>query len=137
MVRWSHYALAGAANQWREKWTGTGLTASQHLHPQKRRSRRQITWIAPEERTAGRNDEPGRWPSVWFVYPDNRTPEDTILFKPEWYRLSNEALDQQWKNILGVLKVQAGRLDEAYLEHWAAELHLSDQLVRARREIPR
>jgi hypothetical protein len=62
------------------------------------------------------------------------TPEDTLLFKLEWYRLSDEALDQQWKDILGVLKVQAGRLDETYMDHWAAELNVSDLLAKAKRE---
>lgn len=63
------------------------------------------------------------------------TPEDTILFKLEWYRLSNEALDQQWKDTLGVLKVQAGRLDQKYLDHWAVELQVSDLLAKARQEL--
>jgi hypothetical protein len=63
------------------------------------------------------------------------TPEDTVLFKLEWYRLSNESLDQQWKDILGVLKVEAGRLDETYLDHWAAQLQVIDLLAKARREI--
>jgi hypothetical protein len=63
------------------------------------------------------------------------TPEDAILFKLEWFRLGNEALDQQWKDVLGILKVQAGKLDEAYLDHWAAELKVSDLLAKARQEL--
>jgi hypothetical protein len=62
------------------------------------------------------------------------TPEDVILFKLRWYRLGNETSDQQWSDILGVMKVQAGRLDEGYLDHWAASLQVSDLLERARRE---
>jgi hypothetical protein len=62
------------------------------------------------------------------------TPEDVILFKLRWYRLGNESSDQQWSDILGVMKVQAGRLDEGYLVHWAADLQVSDLLKRARRE---
>jgi hypothetical protein len=61
--------------------------------------------------------------------------EDLILLKLEWYRLGDEVSDQQWKDIRGVLQVQAGRLDEAYLDYWAADLHLSDLLARARQEI--
>jgi hypothetical protein len=33
--------------------------------------------------------------------------------------------------VLGVIAVQAERLDSAYLRHWAAELGVSDLLERA------
>jgi hypothetical protein len=62
------------------------------------------------------------------------SPEDVLLFKLRWYRLGNETSDQQWGDVLGVLKVQAGRLDDAYLDHWAAELGVVDLLQRARQE---
>ena len=39
--------------------------------------------------------------------------------------------DCQWRDVLGVLKVQAGTLDRAYLREWAASLHLTDLLRRA------
>ncbi|PYT09480.1 MAG: hypothetical protein DMF60_02515 [Acidobacteria bacterium] len=59
------------------------------------------------------------------------TAEDTILAKMAWYRLGNEVSDQQWRDILGVLKMRRGRLDLDYLGHWAAELNVSDLLVDA------
>jgi hypothetical protein len=62
------------------------------------------------------------------------TPEDIILFKLRWYRLGNEMSDRQWADIQGVLKVQAGKLDDAYLDRWAADLGVSDLLARARQE---
>jgi hypothetical protein len=62
------------------------------------------------------------------------TAEDIILSKLEWYRLGNETSDQQWRDILGVLKVQAGRLDLDYLRQWAGELHVADLLQRALKE---
>jgi hypothetical protein len=62
------------------------------------------------------------------------TPEDVILFKLWWYRLGQESASQQWGDILGVLKVQAGKLDQAYLDHWAADLGVGDLLHRARQE---
>jgi hypothetical protein len=60
--------------------------------------------------------------------------EDIILAKLEWYRLGNEISDRQWRDILGVLKVQAGRLDWAYLNQWAIELKVADLLQRALKE---
>ena len=62
------------------------------------------------------------------------TAEDIILAKLEWYRLGNEISDRQWRDILGVLKVQAGRLDMDYLHKWAAELNVTDLLQRALKE---
>jgi hypothetical protein len=62
---------------------------------------------------------------------DVATPEDIILAKLEWYRLGNEASERQWSDVLGVLKVQAGALDLAYLRYWAADLGVSDLLERA------
>jgi hypothetical protein len=63
-----------------------------------------------------------------------QTPEDVILFKLRWYRLGNEIAERQWHDILGVLKIQAGRLDEAYLNSWAAHLGVTDLLAHARQE---
>lgn len=59
------------------------------------------------------------------------SPEDTILRKLEWYRLGGGVSDRQWQDVLGVLKVQAGGLDDAYLRTVAAELQLTDLLDRA------
>ncbi|MEW5870354.1 MAG: hypothetical protein AB1894_13855 [Chloroflexota bacterium] len=57
--------------------------------------------------------------------------EDTILAKLEWYRLGNEVSERQWRDVLGMLKVQAGRLDFAYLHLWAERLNILDLLERA------
>jgi len=67
---------------------------------------------------------------VWLL-----TAEDVILFKLERYRPGGEVSDQQWFDVLGVLRTQAGRLDEAYLDHWSADLGVSDLLGRARGEV--
>ncbi len=58
--------------------------------------------------------------------------EDSILTKLEWYRIGNEVSDQQWKDVLNVMKIQGDNLDQTYLAHWAAEIGVSDLLVRAR-----
>jgi hypothetical protein len=60
------------------------------------------------------------------------SPEDVLLHKLEWFRLGGETSDRQWGDVLGVLRVQAGRLDDAYLDHWAAELKVADLLAKAR-----
>jgi len=62
------------------------------------------------------------------------TPEDILLHKLRWYRLGNEVSEQQWEDILGLLRTQAGRLEEAYLNLWATELGVADLLARARQE---
>ena len=62
------------------------------------------------------------------------SPEDTVLAKLEWYRLGDEVSDRQWRDVLGIFKLQQGRLDWDYLEKWAGELKVADLLGRARRE---
>ncbi len=57
--------------------------------------------------------------------------EDTLLAKMEWYQMGGQTSERQWRDILGVLKVQAGRLDLDYLRRWAKELKVGDLLERA------
>lgn len=59
------------------------------------------------------------------------SPEDTILAKLEWYRWGGEVSERQWRDILGVLKTCAGKLDMEYLRKWADELNISDLLERS------
>lgn len=60
--------------------------------------------------------------------------EDVILLKFEWYRLGGGALERQWEDILGVFQIQGDKLDQAYLDRWAADLGVTDLLQRARQE---
>lgn len=60
--------------------------------------------------------------------------EDIVLAKLEWYRAGGEISERQWRDVLGVLRVQAERLDRAYLQEMAAELRVSDLLSRAMQE---
>jgi hypothetical protein len=60
--------------------------------------------------------------------------EDTVLAKLEWYRKGACVSDRQWRDLVGVLKVQEGTLDQAYLAAWAEKLGVADLLARALNE---
>lgn len=66
-------------------------------------------------------------PALWV-----KSPEDSILRKLLWYRAGGETSERQWRDVVMVLRVQAGRLDTAYLDHWSARLMITDLLTRAR-----
>lgn len=57
--------------------------------------------------------------------------EDIILSKLRWYQQGGSVSEQQWKDVLGVLKVQADKLDLEYLKFWASRLNLSALLNRS------
>ncbi len=59
------------------------------------------------------------------------SPEDTVLQKLVWYRMTKNESQRQWRDVLGVLKIQGDRLDFGYLQKWAGELSLSDLLETA------
>lgn len=75
------------------------------------------------------------WPQRPTASPgdDTPTPEDLVLSKLEWYELGNRISESQWKDMLGILKVQKS-LDWNYLEKWATELGLLNLLQKARSE---
>jgi hypothetical protein len=64
-----------------------------------------------------------------------QTAEDALLSKLAWYRQGGEVSENQWRDVIGILKVQAERLDVGYLQKWAEELGISDLLLRARQEV--
>lgn len=55
---------------------------------------------------------------------------DVLLSKLRWYRLGGEVSDQQWRDVLGVARAQAGRLDLEYLRRWSTEQGTLDLLER-------
>jgi hypothetical protein len=60
-----------------------------------------------------------------------KSPEDLVLRKLDWFRAGGEVSTQQWNDVVGVLRVQGKRLDQAYLARWATELGLTALLERA------
>jgi hypothetical protein len=62
-----------------------------------------------------------------FVHP----PEDILLQKLRWLREGGESSDRQWRDVLGVVRVQGSRLDIPYLKTQAEVLGVSDLLARA------
>jgi hypothetical protein len=57
------------------------------------------------------------------------SPEDIILQKLVWGRGSHS--EKQWRDVLGVMKVQGTGLDFDYLWFWADELSITEALVQA------
>jgi hypothetical protein len=59
------------------------------------------------------------------------SPEDLVLNKLDWYRQGGGVSERQWRDVIGVLKVQAESLDLPYLRRWARELGLEALLEQA------
>ena len=57
------------------------------------------------------------------------SPEDIILQKLVWGQ--GDRSEKQWRDVLGVLKVQQSTLDLNYLKQWAEQLDLVEYLDRA------
>jgi hypothetical protein len=58
-------------------------------------------------------------------------PEDILLQKLRWYNAGGEVSDRQWRDILGIIRVQGRALDRAYLHANAPVLGVSALLDRA------
>jgi hypothetical protein len=61
------------------------------------------------------------------------TPEDTILAKMRWAKLSGGS-EKQFTDALRVYEVQYGKLDLDYLEYWARKLDIESLWIRLRDE---
>lgn len=72
-----------------------------------------------------------------YILPDGvsvaiATPEDTIISKLIWRRKSQS--DKQWRDILGILKVQQERLDFGYIQGWVDKFKIDQDWQRAKIE---
>jgi hypothetical protein len=63
-------------------------------------------------------------PKFWVA-----SAEDTILQKLRWGKGSQS--EKQWRDVLGILKLQAESLDYAYLAQWAESLNLINDFSQA------
>ena len=57
--------------------------------------------------------------------------EDVILNKLIWFDKGGRISKRQWRDVLGVLKVQSDALDKEYLLRWATELGVAELLKKA------
>jgi hypothetical protein len=58
------------------------------------------------------------------------TPEDVILAKLEWAKMSES--DRQILDAAGILKILQGEIDSDYVDSWIAELGVASQWEQAR-----
>ena len=59
------------------------------------------------------------------------SPEDVVLNKLQWYQKGGSVSEQQWRDVLGVLKVQGDKLDLEYVKYWASRLNITELLSRS------
>jgi hypothetical protein len=58
--------------------------------------------------------------SAWFA-----SPEDVLLYKLRYYRLSGGVSDKHLRDIASMIKLLRDRLDRDYITHWAGQLGVS------------
>jgi hypothetical protein len=58
------------------------------------------------------------------------TAEDSLLAKLRWYRDGGNVSDQQWTDVLTLIRNNSV-MDLSYLQHWAARLGVTDLLEKA------
>ena len=70
---------------------------------------------------------PGLADRIWVT-----SPEDQILRKLDWYRSMNLESERQWRDVVGILRIQGDVLDGTYLDETARQLDLAGLLDEAR-----
>jgi len=73
---------------------------------------------------------PGLGLDLWVT-----SPEDQVLRKLDRYRAGGGHSERQWRDVIGLLKVQADHFDWTYAEATAASTGLEALMGRARHEV--
>lgn len=60
--------------------------------------------------------------SAWFA-----SPEDVILNKLIYFRMSGGSSQKHVRDIGGMMKLQGDKLDQAYIENWAMKLNVNGE----------
>src|SRR6202162_1756641 len=69
---------------------------------------------------------PGLANRIWVT-----SPEDQVLRKLDWYRSTGNESEQQWRDVVGILRIHGDAMDRVYLEETARELNLEELLEDA------
>ena len=69
--------------------------------------------------------------SDWMRPLPLTSAEDIVLHKLMWFDKSDRVSERQWRDILGVLTNQFGKLDVTYMQQWAAKLSVFGLLEEA------
>ena len=76
---------------------------------------------------------------MFEVSPGHSLPfasaEDVVITKLRWFELGNRISDRQWNDIVQVLEIQQGELDEQYMARWAAHFGVLELLREAQDQV--
>lgn len=58
------------------------------------------------------------------------TPEDSIVSKLEWFRLTDETSERQWEDVSRLVDLHGPRLDTEYMQQMADSVGVGDLLQK-------
>jgi hypothetical protein len=64
------------------------------------------------------------------------SPEDCLLWKLRWFQMGGGVSDQQWRDVLGLLRISGEKMDLQYVRSWAKSHDVEALLDRALAQAP-